>query len=60
MEVPDPKNGATEKTETIGKEDLFFSVLFVGSIAPFLRSVASFYLFRLEAQSPKPLATQAL
>jgi hypothetical protein len=44
-EVPDLKNGATEKTEETKKKMfsklLVFSVVFVDSVAPFLRSGTS-------------------
>jgi hypothetical protein len=40
MEATDLKNGVTEKTEAPEKKH-FFSVLFVGFVAPFFRSVAS-------------------
>jgi hypothetical protein len=40
-EETDLKNGVTEKTAVSEKKIQFFSVLFVGSVAPFLRSATS-------------------
>ncbi len=49
-EAPDLKNGATEPTKKTEKKLIFFSDSSVFSVAPFLRSVASMYLRRLETQ----------
>ena len=40
-ELPDFKNGATKPTEATKKTKLFFSVAFVASVTPFLRSGTS-------------------
>jgi hypothetical protein len=52
-EVPDLNNGATKKTEESEKKTtIFFSVLFVGSVAPFLRSGTSKSLRRSAPDEP--------